>query len=229
MTILSTLLKIDTDITLQVKYDDTIVEDSDLEWLESVLNEFDYDEALEEESIEVQVGWMPVLLVKENDHEYSFQELDFLDSVSADYTHSATQTIQHIRLQIALCESLETELDHYEFSDLNHAMLVSDDVEKIENVYLFRTDQQGEFSGWVMNDLDTLEQFEPKNGKLISLYELANRRADLVPYFALPVGYAVHIQSGDVVRIIENEQEMAIQPDSLLAHINAQRQATDSV
>ncbi|WP_321784406.1 hypothetical protein [Paraburkholderia sp. J94] len=138
----------------------------------------------------VQVGWM-LLMLKENEAgelevwEPRFSEIPIV------WERGAKRTYRQLIVQKSVAEELEVEP---RFPSLDQSAVVLPDFMTSVNFQMLRESPAGTDSGWLF----TTEENESENGRLISLFEAACKRPEIIPFLALPPDSSVTRKNGNV-------------------------------
>ena len=163
----------------------------------------------------IKLGWMPNRFELMPDGCLHLIEPDFR-GLPLEFTDSVTNTLKHLHQQQDIVESC-LDAPEIDYPDISSAIIVCKSYTYVSNLFLSREPVKTSLSGWFFRDLDDDNQ---ENYTVISLYEFACNRPDLVRFLGLPVGYGVYMTAEDKIRIIKDRVEVAIAPDSWLDIIN---------
>lgn len=167
----------------------------------------------------MQVGWMITEFSQDSDTK---EKLHILEPNMIDipmvFIESLTSTLLHLRIQKDVVESCNLELC---FPNIYESVYVIQDYKFLNDMYLQRLSPEENFSGWfVHSTIDEGDTINFDRCKLISLYELACNRPDLIKFLALPQGCEVHIVKSGAIHILESGKEIKFQPNSFLDQLN---------
>ena len=163
----------------------------------------------------IQIGWMINQFQLMEDGYLHVLEPNFKD-LPIVFINSMTNTLRHLRQQKDIVESINHDLE-VSYTSIRSSIVVCPTYQKATSIYLVREKPDNNFSGWFFRDLDSEDE---ENYSLISLYEFACQRPDLVKFIGIPPGYGMHMRPGDKFRIITGEREVVIKPGSFLDEIN---------
>ena len=132
----------------------------------------------------------------------------FVDSVDA--------TLKVVRSQRDTVESFSEPVE-LTYAPLNHSIIVPPDFATVATFSMERHDPEDSDSGWVMvggENPPTKEELA--NYKLVSMYEFALRRPELVHLLAMPPGAVIALPAKGPRQYFLNEKALTVRPDSYL-------------
>lgn len=165
----------------------------------------------------LQLGWIPNRFELMDDGCLHLTEPDF-KGIPLEFTDTITNTLKHLSQQQDIINSCE-DLPEADYPKISSAIIICKTYAQATNIFLSREPVKTSLSGWFFRDLDNDNQ---EDYTVISLYEFACNRPDLIRYLALPVGYGVYITAQEEIKIIKDRMPIAIAPDSWLGKINQQ-------
>jgi hypothetical protein len=172
----------------------------------------------------IQIGWMVNLIEEDGADLLTFSEPDF-QHFPIKFSRSVTNTLFHLRIQKDTADSLGL-LDLLAIPSIRDAASVTEDFPRSAQVHLSRNEPAGLHSGWIVEAVETDQgkEGEPRASKLISLYELAMARSDVIPYLGLPPSIRVLRAGSSKPKVFLNDDEIHIAPKSFLArYLSAKR------
>jgi hypothetical protein len=197
-----------------IKCNMDVISSCDIEWILSFLeNEvkrgirFKTDET-------IQIGWMLDLFKLMDDGYLHILEPDF-NSLPIIFIDSMTNTLKQLRQQKDIVESIDDDID-ISFTSIVNSMAVCETYKNAKNAFLSREEPENSFSGWFFRNLES----DDEEYSLISLYDFACHRPDLVKFLGLPSQYGVQTCPDNGFRIINEEREVPLKAGSFLDQIN---------
>jgi hypothetical protein len=139
----------------------------------------------------LQIGWMLTMLADGPGNLLRVLEPD-MAAVPVKFFDSVDATLMHLRSQRDVVQSLPPPIEP-EFPSLRQSVVVHLNYKKANRVLLTRSSAVNEAdSGWWLTDLDDQDgSQDPTHFAKTSLYQLGIDRADLIKFFAVPVGLQV--------------------------------------
>ena len=114
------------------------------------------------------------------------------------WCQGVNNTIRHLSLQQAVCELFDCEPN---FPSIRHAGVVSPGFGDSREFSISRDQLEASDSGWVFAERD----YAGIEGEFRSLYEIALRRQEIIPFMALPPQSRVEI-SPESIRVTVDSQ-----------------------
>ncbi|MYM21570.1 hypothetical protein GTP46_02775 [Duganella sp. FT135W] len=165
----------------------------------------------------MQLGWMLTKLQAGDKGQLIVTEPD-MKSFPIVFVDSVDSTLKHLRSQKDTVESV-LAADALAFPSLIQAVVVHVNYDKSPRLMLERSAPNGRNSGLKVIDLND-KTASPNNYTLISLYQLAKERPDLVKFFAIPPGVQATIDGK--ISFKKNGQALPIKPGSFIELLNRQ-------
>ena len=131
------------------------------------------------------------------------------------FIDSLTNTLRYYTRQKYVNESILT-VKHLYFPTIRESIAVNTSYHNSKNIYMCRDTPKNTFSGWMVSDLSN----DKSETNLISIYEFALKRPDLLEFMALPVKFAVKIKKGNSIKFFHKDSEVKIQTNSYIDNIN---------
>ncbi len=141
-------------------------------------------------------------------------EPDF-KSVPIIFIDSTTSTLKYLRQQKDIAHSIRKNIE-VSYVSILKSIAVGKTYKNATSFFLSREETEDSFSGYFFRNLQT----DNDEYTLVSLYEFACNRPDLVKFLGLPSQYGVHKILGDDFRIINEERDVPLRPGSFLDLIN---------
>jgi len=157
----------------------------------------------------VEIGWM-LLLLQQREFGLELMEPNF-KVMPISWCCGLNRTIKHIYVQRAVCTLFECQ-PH--FPSIRHAAITSPGFYTSLNYSMFRGEPVDSNSGWVLSDNDYLED----EGDYCSLYEIALRRLEVVPFLSLPSSSLVLV-TPDYIEVTANGIKKSSTDYSLLSAV----------
>ncbi|WP_027710274.1 immunity protein Imm33 domain-containing protein [Zooshikella ganghwensis] len=165
----------------------------------------------------MQLGWMLNQLEMHSDKSIHILEPNMKD-VPIVFIDSVTSTLKHFREQQDIVDSCTLNVAP-DFPSLRTSIIVSETFQATNSFYMAREVAENTESGWFFKDLNA----EEDEYSVLSLYDFACKRPDLIKFLALPVGLGVLLRDGDCYRLVKNDREVQIKANSYLDQINSTR------
>jgi hypothetical protein len=163
----------------------------------------------------MQLGWMLTKLQLMDDGYLHILEPD-MKEIPIQFIDSVTNTLRHFRHQGDIVESCYGR-SQVNYPSIRAGIIVCNSYPQSQNVYMSKAQPEGNMSGLFFRDLGN----DNENDYItVSLYEFACNRPDFIKFLALPIGSGVHKSSGDIIRVIDADQEIPIKSDSFLDQLN---------
>lgn len=138
----------------------------------------------------VQVGWMMLMLKSTEGGELDVWEPRF-GEIPIVWERGASKTYRQLIVQKSVAELVGAEPA---FPSLRQSGVISPDFMASKDFQMFRDQPTGTDSGWLF----TTEQNVSSDGRLASLFEVASKRPEIIPFLALPAASSVVLKDGQV-------------------------------
>jgi len=163
----------------------------------------------------LQLGFILNQFSQLDDGRLILQEPD-MKSIPVSFVSTMNYTFKTLRVQKEVVESIgkNTPLD---YPSVQQAIAVHKDYAQSKSVMLERIAADDEQSGWWLHRQGGSKT---EDYQLISLFQFAVERPDLVKFLALPQGSKTHIIENAPIRIFNNNEEIQIRERSFLADFN---------
>ncbi|WP_395068027.1 hypothetical protein [Paraburkholderia silvatlantica] len=158
----------------------------------------------------VQMGWMILMLKATENGELDVWEPRFGD-VPIVWERGASKTYRQLIVQKSVAEQLGVEPS---FPSLRQSGVISPDFMASKNFQMFRNPSTGTDSGWLF----TTEKNVSSDGRLASLFEIASKRPEVIPFLALPATSSVVLKDG-LVKISHGKAEVRSDSNELLSRL----------
>lgn len=135
----------------------------------------------------VQFGWMIVLLKANGRDDLEIWE-PRLGTVPIEWVRGISETYRQLMVQKAVCDQLGVDPV---FPSIRQSAVVFADFAASQRLRMHRAGMTDTESGWMLASDETGED----TGPLASLFEIASKRPDVIPFFALPVGASAVLAS----------------------------------
>jgi len=171
----------------------------------------------------LQLGWMVNRFEKGPDGTLRLHEPD-MQSMPIKFVDSADATLKAVRRQKDTVESF-AEAVTMTFPSLLQSIIVPPDYETVTSLSLERREPEDRDSGWAMvggENAPTQEEFAKY--KLVSLYEFALRRPDLLHLLAMPPGTVIELPAKGPRQYFLDEKPLTVEAGSYLDLLDASRQ-----
>ncbi|WP_109484165.1 hypothetical protein [Paraburkholderia sp. C35] len=146
----------------------------------------------------VQMGWLMLNLRATNDGDLEVLEPRF-GEIPIVWECGASKTYRQLVVQESVAELFDVEPL---FPSLAQSAVISPDFMMSTNTQMFRDPPSGTDSGWLF----TTAENESDDGRLVSLFEIASKRPEVIPFLALPSessvsinGKFIHVNCADKV------------------------------
>jgi hypothetical protein len=160
----------------------------------------------------VQMGWMTLALKATEDGELDVWEPRF-GELPIVWERGVSKTYRQLLVQKGVAEQLGVEPS---FPSLRQSGVISPDFMASKNFQMFRDPPDGSDSGWLF----TTEGNVSSDGRLVSLFEIASKRPEVIPFLALPAGSSVVVKDG-LVKIVDGKTEISSDSNELLNRLPA--------
>ncbi|NML31351.1 immunity protein Imm33 domain-containing protein [Paraburkholderia antibiotica] len=160
----------------------------------------------------VQMGWMLLMLKSTETGELDIWEPRF-GEVSIVWERGASKTYKQLIVQKSVAEQLGVEPS---FPSLRQSGVISLDFMGAKNFQMFRETPNGTDSGWLF----TTEQNTSSDGRLASLFEIASKRPEVIPFLALPAPSSAVLKDGHV-KVTHGNDEISSDSSELLRRLPA--------
>lgn len=201
----------------QINVTSTGIPRADVDWALSTLERMVASGEKFKAGETMQLGWMLTKLQTGDKGQLIVTEPD-MKSFPMVFVDSVDSTLKHLRSQKDTVESV-LPADALSFPSLIQAVVVHVNYDKSPRLMLERSAPNGRDSGLKVIDLND-KTASPNNYTLISLYQLAKERPDLVKFFAIPPGAQAIIDGK--VSFKKNGQVLPVKPGSLIDRLNRQ-------
>jgi hypothetical protein len=166
-------------------FEQTRVLKSDVEWLVHYLESKVLSGVIFEAGQTIQIGWMVLKIVKENENELTLQEPDFC-GVPIKFQPTVNNTLAHLRMQKDAFESLDMPAA-LKFPSILESAIICTKHDDSGGFFMSRASAEQNDSGWFVGCADANHNHnDPQNLKRVSLYELACLREMIIPFIAFP-------------------------------------------
>ena len=198
------------------RFDPAAIIGPDADWLSALLESAVGEGRVFGSGETIQIGWMINLLKEHGDHTLAVFEPDF-ESFPIEWVDSVTTTLQHLRLQKDVFESVGLS-QQLQFPTILQSSLVGADVDKsAQRLVLERAEEIANDSGWFIGHAEsTCDYNDPGNLRRCSLYEVGMLVPKSIMFLALPTGCRVFL-SETSVEISYQGTPLPIVPGSLLS------------
>jgi hypothetical protein len=136
------------------------------------------------------MGWLMLMLKATDAGELEVWEPRF-GAIPIIWERGASKTYKQLIVQKSVAELLGVEPS---FPSLRQAGVISPDFIGTKNFQMFREAPNGTDSGWLF----TTEQNTSSDGRLASLFEIASKRPEIIPFLALPASSSALLEDGHV-------------------------------
>jgi hypothetical protein len=140
----------------------------------------------------VQIGWMIVMLKENSEGDLEVWEPRF-GTVPIIWERGVIKTYSQLIIQKTVCEKIGVEPL---IPSLMQSAVASPEFTSGRSFRMYRAETAGTDSGWML----TSEGNAGEGGKLISLFEIASNRPEVIPFLALPIG-ALVVRTDGKIRI----------------------------
>jgi hypothetical protein len=197
------------------EYDPEIIHDPDINFLRNFF-EYKVESGVIFKTDEtIQIGWMLCKFQLREDGCLYILEPDF-ESFPIVFVDSVTNTLRHLRQQKDAVESIYGNVE-LTFPSILGSICVSKTYKNATSAFLSREAPEDRFSGWFIQDL---ESGGDEGYELISLYDFACNRPDLVKFLAFPPQYGVQICPENGFIVITEDRDVSLIKGSFLDLIN---------
>lgn len=139
-----------------------------------------------------QIGWMIVMLKADSEGDLEILEPHF-GGVPITWVRGVSNAYRQLIVQKTVCEKAGVEPT---FPSLMQSGVASLEFASARSFRMYRTEAAGNDSGWMFVG----EGSGGEGGKLMSLFEIASNRPEVIPFLALPAGATV-VRTGERIRI----------------------------
>ncbi|WP_176082116.1 immunity protein Imm33 domain-containing protein [Paraburkholderia tropica] len=162
----------------------------------------------------VQMGWMLLMLKSTETGDLDVWEPRF-GEIPIVWERGASKTYRQLIVQKNVAEQLHVEPL---FPSLRQSGVISPDFMAAKNFQMFREapNGTGTDSGWLF----TTEQNTSSDGRLASLFEIASKRPEVIPFLALPASSSAVLKDGHV-KITHGNDEVTSDSSELLRRLPA--------
>jgi hypothetical protein len=160
----------------------------------------------------VQMGWMMLMLKSTETGELDVWEPRF-GEIPIVWERGASKTYRQLIVQKSVVELLGVEPS---FPSLRQSGVISPDFMEAKNIQMFRDPPKGTDSGWLF----TTEENTSSDGRLASLFEIASKRPEVIPFLALPASSSAILKDGHV-KITLGKVEVSSDSSELLRRLPA--------
>ena len=160
----------------------------------------------------VQIGWMLLMLKSTETGDLDVWEPRF-GEIPIVWERGASKTYRQLIVQKSVAEQLGVELS---FPSLRQSGVISPDFMGVNNFQMFRETPNGTDSGWLF----TTEQNASSDGRLASLFEIASKRPEVIPFLALPASSSAVLKDGHV-KVTHGNDEVSSDSSELLRRLPA--------
>lgn len=160
----------------------------------------------------VQMGWMILMLKSTETGDLDVWEPQF-GEVPIVWERGASKTYRQLIVQKSVAEQLSIEPL---FPSLWQSGVISSDFIGAKNFQMFRKSPNGTDSGWLF----TTEENTSSDGRLASLFEIASKRPEVIPFLALPASSSVMLKDGHV-KVTHGNDEVSSDSSELLRRLPA--------
>lgn len=158
----------------------------------------------------VQMGWMILMLKATENGELDVWEPRF-GEVPIVWERGASKTYRQLIVQKSVADQLVIAPL---FPSLRQSGIISPDFMASKNFQMFREAAAGTDSGWLF----TTEENASSDGRLSSLFEIASKRPEVIPFLALPAASSVVLKDGRV-KIRHGKMEITSDSNELLSRL----------
>lgn len=208
------------EISFQVSND--AIPDVDRQWLVKSLEDMVASGSRFKAGETLQLGWMINKFEKGPGGTLRLHEPD-MRSMPIVFVDSANATIKVVRRQRDTVESFSEPVE-LAYAPLNHSIIVPPDFATVASFSLERHEPEDRDSGWVMvggENAPTKEEFA--NYQLVSMYEFALQRPELVHLLAMPPGTVIELPAKGPRQYFLNEKPLSVRPDSYLDQLQSSK------
>lgn len=188
----------------------------DVEWLKGHLEERVRAGEIFKNGDSFQIGWMVARIREGEAGTLEFEEPTF-DSMPIRWERTLDRSLRDLRRQKDVVESFQPILE-LAYPSMLQAAKVCKGHSRGGPVIIERGQPHQRFSGWFLTCAAEGHSHEPAALDLMSLYEAAMKRPDLVPYFALPPGCAGRIAQGDI-ELYRHDTKLTVRSGSYLGKL----------
>ncbi|WP_321839592.1 immunity protein Imm33 domain-containing protein [Paraburkholderia bannensis] len=160
----------------------------------------------------VQMGWMMLTLKETESGDLDVWEPRF-GAIPIVWERGASKTYRQLIVQKSVAEQLRLEPS---FPSLRQSGVISPDFMASRNFQMFRESSAGPSSGWLF----TTEENQSTDGRLASLFEIASKRPEVIPFLALPASSSVVLKDRKV-KISYGKLEVTSDSNELLRRLPA--------
>lgn len=199
------------------------IPDVDPQWLVQGLEEMVASGSRFKAGETLQLGWMINRFEQGPGGTLRLHEPD-MQSMPIKFVDSADATLKAVRRQKDTTESFSQPVP-MAFPSLVQSIIVPPDYQTVATFSLERREPEDRSSGWAMvggDETPTKEQFA--NYKLVSLYEFALHRPELVHLLAMPPGTVIGVPAKGPPQYFLDEKPLTVAGGSYLDLLDAARQ-----
>ncbi|MEM5342432.1 immunity protein Imm33 domain-containing protein [Paraburkholderia azotifigens] len=160
----------------------------------------------------VQMGWLMLMLKATDAGELEVWEPRF-GAIPIVWERGASRTYRQLIVQKSVAEQLGVEPS---FPSLVQSAVVSPNFETSRDLLMSREPSTGTDSGWLF----AADSNESEGGRLVSLFEIASKRPEVIPFLALPPSASVVLKDGRVT-IKHGDEEVSSDSSELLRRLPA--------
>lgn len=160
----------------------------------------------------VQMGWMMLMLKETESGALDVWEPRF-GAVPIVWERGASKTYRQLIIQKSVAELVSVEPS---FPSLTQSAVISPKFMASKDFQMSREAPQGTDSGWVF----ATDPSESDGGRLASLFEIASKRPEIIPFLALPASSSVVLKDGEV-RVNSGKKEVGSDSNELLRRLPA--------
>jgi hypothetical protein len=159
----------------------------------------------------VQMGWLMLMLKATDAGELEVWEPRF-GAIPIVWERGASKTYRQLIVQKSVAEQLRVEPS---FPSLRQSGVISPDFMGANDFQMFREAPNGTDSGWLF----TTEENSSSDGRLASLFEIASKRPEVIPFLALPASSSATIKDGHV-KVTHGDDEVSSDSSELLRRLS---------
>lgn len=160
----------------------------------------------------IQMGWLMLMLKATDTVELEVWEPRF-GEIPIVWERGASKTYRQLIVQKSVAEQLDVEPL---FPSLRQSGVISPDFLEAKNFQMFRETPNGTDSGWLF----TTEENTSSDGRLASLFEIASKRPEVIPFLALPASSSATLKDG-YVKVTHGNDEVSSDSSELLRRLPA--------
>lgn len=160
----------------------------------------------------VQMGWMILMLKATENGELDVWEPRFGETPIV-WERGASKTYRQLMIQRSVAGLLGVEPS---FPSLRQSGVISSDFMASKDFQMFRDPPAGSDSGWLF----TTEENISSDGRLASLFEIASKRPEVIPFLALSAASSAILKDG-LLKISDGKTEIGSDSNELLSRLPA--------